>query len=484
MNRPTLGRTVLGSSGIIALGGFAARFFPLLTAPILTRLLGPAPYAVAALFGTVTALGNTAALGGIDQAYSRFYFGGVDADGAEVERLCWRYATLGSAAAAAVAAILWRTALAGWFDIDPALWSMAAVAILLGVANVMAMTRIRVRGQYRRIAIAKVALGAVTAICSVAFAYMWRRDAWALIAGVVCGLAVSTALQGVPALADLRRRATLPPGTAWRVIQLGLPAVFTGLTYWVMISADRWMLSYFSGNAQLGVYTFAASVGSLGLLLNSALTLVWFPEIARVFEEKGAGSIADFGRLWVGLVLGLGVVWLFVTAFGVDALRFLAAPEFHPGAAYIPWIAGFMFFRGLGSMANTGHWLNQDLRPQAVWSVVGVVLQLGLNLWLIPRHGAIAAAIIACGTGAFIAVGVMWSAERRLSISPSWAKLLPALLVVAVAGTLMSGQWASNPLLSAFAKVPLFLVLCLVLTRAVMPEWITAGMAIIRSRRP
>jgi O-antigen/teichoic acid export membrane protein len=476
-----LGRIVLGSSGVIALGGVAARLMPLLTAPILTRLLGPSPYAVAALFGTVISLGTVLALGGIDMAYARYYFGGIDADRSEVERLCWRYSIVASLAAAALIGVAWATVLSDKFDIDSGLWSLAAAAIVLGVANTMAMTRLRMRGRYRRVAAARVALGAATALSSVLFAVLWRRDAWALVAGAICGIGVSVAVQGVPPLRELMSRAKLSRQTAWKAISLGLPSMVTALTYWVMVSSDRWMLSFFSGNEVLGVYTFAAAIGSLGLLLNAAITLVWFPEIAKVFEEQGSGSAREFGRLWSGLVLLLALVWLFVSAFGVDALRLLSASEFHPGSSFVPWIAGFIFFRGVSSLANTGHWLHQDLRPAAVWSILGVALLVALDLALIPRWGAMAAAIVACSSAAVVAVGIMWSAERRVSVAPPWRALGPVLLLVFLAGILLSREWGGHPLLSATAKVPVFCILSYGFVRAVMPDWASTGVDWVRN---
>lgn len=83
-------KKVFGASAIIILANGLNRLFTILAAPILTRVLGPAPYGVMALGETATSLASTFSLLGIDMAYVRFYVSQTNTTGHVVETFCWR----------------------------------------------------------------------------------------------------------------------------------------------------------------------------------------------------------------------------------------------------------------------------------------------------------------------------------------------------------------------------------------------------------
>ena len=60
--RRSLARSVLAGTGILAAAGIAVKLFGLFSAPILTRLAGPAPYGVVALAGTFSSLATVIAM--------------------------------------------------------------------------------------------------------------------------------------------------------------------------------------------------------------------------------------------------------------------------------------------------------------------------------------------------------------------------------------------------------------------------------------
>lgn len=83
---------------MIAIADGASKIFMLVSAPILTRELGPSPYGAVAILVTVTALAATVALVGQDMSYACFFFSGSSEEGRAVERFCWRF-TMGAACA-------------------------------------------------------------------------------------------------------------------------------------------------------------------------------------------------------------------------------------------------------------------------------------------------------------------------------------------------------------------------------------------------
>lgn len=471
-NERSLARAVMGGAGLIAVAGGLNKLFSLVSAPILTKVLGPSPYGVVALLGTITSLATTVALLGVDLSYSRFFFSGVPEDGEKIEGFCWRFSVGMACGVSLASAFAWWA----WSDLlgfPGNLAVMIGAGIFLAVVNVMATTRRRLRGAYLRIALSIAGTGFTGAVFSIFLALFWRSDAWALLVGTAGGVTIGVAIAGLPPAGLVFGRSGLPWNARWRILRLGLAGAVTAPMYWVMNSADRWLLGMWLGPGPLGVYSFAAGVGTIGILVNSAITLAWYPEVSRAYETDAEGARAQIGRLLARFAGGLLVVWLAVAAAGGDVIRLVADPRFHEGARVVSWIAGGVLFYGFFNLGNTGLLLKKDLRPMAAWWALGAGANLGLNVLLVPSKGPIGAAVAFCAGFALIAAGVMWSSQSRFSVPVPWSRLGVAGALTVGAGALLSPHWADSPLSSLLLKFPAGAAVAALVLQIVAPDWMT-----------
>lgn len=468
----SLARRVIAGTGVITAAGIVSRALSLFSAPILTRILGPAPYGVAALVGTVTSFAATLALMGIDLSYARFFFGDRPEEGEAVERYCWRLSLCSACLVSAAAGAVWIAA-SGRAKVPAAFFVMVVAGVILSVLNVMATTRRRLRGAYGRIALSTVVAGGAGAAAAVAVGLLWRRDAWALLLGAACGSVLGLAVVGLPGRGTLLRPSGLPPAVRRQIVRLGAAGVVTAPIYWLMNSADRWFLVLWHGEKEGGIYSFAAGVGLLGVILNSAITLTWFPEMSRAYEaSKSAGTPSvDLGRLWARLAGGLLVAWLAVTAAGGDVIRLIADPRFHGGTAYVPWLAGGVFFYGAASLANTGLVLCKTMAPAAGWWVAGGAANVALNALLVRPMGGLGSAIAACFSFALVAAGTMASAQSRFRLDIPWGRLAAAGALVLSAGAAAAVPWSLHPAASLALKFPVGLGAAAAVAAILAPDW-------------
>lgn len=466
----SLARSVVIGVGIIGVAGAVNRLFSLVSAPFLTRVLGPSPYGVVSLLSTVTALATTLSLLGIDSSYARFFFSDSGERREAVERFCWRFSLVSASVVASAAGVVWWI-LSPRAGLPPDFAIMAVAGVALSVLTGMGTTMRRLRGSYSRIALSIVASGGVGVLVSIAIAAYVRKDAWALVAGATCGLAAASAVLGLPSLRELMRDSGLSNRERWEILRLGLTGAYIAPVYWLMSSADRWFLAGWRGQEELGVYSFAGSLGMVGIMVNSAVTMAWFPEMIRVYEFSREKAPAELGRMWTRLVGGLLVVWLAVAAAGGDVLRLLADSRFHSGAVCIPWLAGGVFFYGVCSLANTGLLLRKDLKPVIGWWTAGAAVNVALNGLLVKTEGAVGAAVASCLAFALVAAGVMSSAQSRVRLDVHWGRLSVAGVFVLGAGIAMFPPWASTPLSSLAVKFPVGLACAAILLRLLAPDW-------------
>ncbi len=472
-------RRIFEGTGVLTASGIAGRFLAFITIPILTRALGPEPYGLAALLVTAVNLGTTMALLGIDLAYLRFALQGDGDRRRGIEHFCWQFAIGGAVAAALLCASAWWIAGGGWAANHRPYSYFVLAAIILTVMATMASNRARLLGKYYGVAVATVIAAAVSAAVSVCVALFWRADAWALLFGALAAPAATIAILRIPPLTSLLNASGISRSEKLAVISLGLSSSVTAPVYWLISSSDRWFVAALAGSVQTGIYVMAAQVASVGLVLNASITMTWFPEIGRVFDEHNSSSITAIGLNCGRIIALMAVTWVAVSAAGGDVIRLLAAEPFYPASAYVPWLAAGVLFYGVGNLFVSSMFLAGKMRyVAAAWLAGGLVCLLQYYLltnWLGPLGAAIAQFL----TYLFIALTVYLVSRRVLPLPLPWLRLGAVAALTTLSVLLMNVPWASSPVMSLAMKAPAGMALCLVVATIMVPEFIAQ---VVRSR--
>lgn len=463
-------RVLAGALSWLSLGNVGARALSLVTMPLLTQWLSPDAYGEAAMVGTVVSLLSMFALAGIDVGYARHYCSGAVGASEAVEAFCWRWTLFLSLIAAFVGATVWVVGFGRWFDMRPELYPFVATGIFASALATMAQTRARLQIRYRQISLTQVSAGVLTASMSLTAAYFWRADSFALLIAMVGGYLLSGLMLGLPSAETLLRTSGLSIERRKALVAVGVPALVTAPAYWVVSSSDRWFLARYFDSAEVGIYSLGSMVGTVGVVVSSAITAAWLPELARAESEERRASANESGER-VQLLLCLSVVvWVATVAAGGDVLRWLASPKFHAAAAVVPMLAAGVLFYGLMHVGNAFLVMRGQMRwTAAVWCVA-LTASLVLNAWLVPElgsHGAALTQVISF----LIAMILVWVAVLKFeSLDLKWSRIALATVLALAAGFLLERPWSESPLVSLGIKLPAGLCLAVALSVLLVPR--------------
>jgi O-antigen/teichoic acid export membrane protein len=224
---------------------------------------------------------------------------------------------------------------------------------------------------------------------------------WALVSTVVSligsVLAVSTILVhfGKPqfSLSLLRRR-----------LVEGIEFAFASSTTSAYNDLDKVMLSHYGMNAGNGIYTLAYRAIDIAGMPVSSLKDAAMPRLFRTGAEGLSEAAALARRLW-----RRSIVFSLVVACGLflfaPLVPYVAGRSFVETAVALRWLCLIPVFRSLHVIAGsalTGAGLQ---RYRTATQFIAVVLNVLLNLWLIPIHGWRGAAWSSLATDG--ALGVM-----------------------------------------------------------------------------
>jgi O-antigen/teichoic acid export membrane protein len=471
---------LLSGTTKLTLGQLVARLAAVAALPILTGVLTPAAYGMAALASTSISLASVIALAGVDMSYARTFYGATGPSGAVVEHYCWRFALSTAITAATIAGLAWAYACHVHDNVSPALPTLVAVGTLLTVVQTMAQTRARLSNKYDDLCRSIVISGLLVPVATLGIALLWRDDAVAIILSMTLGYLMSVSVVGVPPIRSLLARSKLSTKDQICLINTGLAGIVTAPMYWVVSSADRWFLQTFHGPGAVGTYSIAYGVGAIGLVVNSAVIAVWIPEASKEFEQNRERARQSLGLLVSRLGVGLALVWMMVASLGPDMMRCLTNVRFHQSAPIVPYIAAGVFFYGVFHLASIGLLLAKKLYWSAVWWICGGLVCVSLNFALVPEYGGIGAAAAQALSFALIAVGAAATSQAILRLTVRWSTLLGSVALVILVQIALQGAWHVRPIFSVLEKLPIALMVCFSLAWFVAPDWCQKGFRMLR----
>ncbi len=262
--------------------------------------------------------------------------------------------------------------------------------------------------------------------------------------GAIWGFGLSTALSCVlmffgllrlfPTLLSLREGFQFASS---RILPHSAKVLFKDLSGRVLVHLDRLMLGAFGVASDVGIYGVSSFIGNRMDFFLRMFNSIFAPMISDLYNQ---GKLHEMTRLfqtvtkWT-LLLTLPVFFTFI--FLGHVLLELFGREFQAGFPALVVLS-------LGSLVNisvgpAGFMLIMTGRPgmELLNSGISGAMNIALNLWLIPRYGALGAALATAMTIATLNIIRLWEVYHIHHCHPFRFSTLKVLTAFALAGGAM-----------------------------------------------
>ncbi len=227
--------------------------------------------------------------------------------------------------------------------------------------------------------------------------------AFGLLVGAIFGFVVS--INSI--WPDLRGSVTRPAVNA--ALAFGFPLfVHTGAAI-LLQYVDRFMLERMSSMHQLGLYTLAGQLGTAMLILTTATNQAYLPFLYRHFDNRPL-LIMRGQRYVAGFFAAAGAAGILIAPFFIH--QFVDARYLDSQLPAQLLIAGGIF-HGFYYLMVGRLMVVRRTTTIAIASVVAMVLNVGLNYYLIPRFHAEGAAWATLASE-LVLFGLVWASSRRV----------------------------------------------------------------------
>ncbi|WP_457331818.1 flippase [Rhizobacter sp. P5_C2] len=329
------------------------------------------------------------------------------------------------------AALLLRVAgscLAAGLAVAGALWFHAADPLVLAMVLVLSLAIpfaeapagvflwLQAHGRLRGAVLAVNATRLAAALAKVALIVLGfgvLAFAWVGLAEAVLTCAAIFAIWS--AMAGHRPRWSADAAGAWQMLASGAPLALAALATSLNSRVDQLMLGWLAGFGQVGLYAAATRFSEIWWILPPML----LNSIAPAYIYGHDGDAAIRRRVaWISASLAVPAVAASVlTTLWGDALVALALGPGYAGAGAILavhiWLTVFLFLD-----APLSHYLVATHRQRYLTgkTLLTLAANLALNAWLVPRHGALGAAIATLAATAAVNTGfyALWRGTRDI----------------------------------------------------------------------
>lgn len=214
-------------------------------------------------------------------------------------------------------------------------------------------------------------------------------------------------------------------------VVFGLPLVPASLLTFVLNMGDRFLLNQLGELGQVGIYALGYKFGMLiGTFISGPFQQIWGPQRIKIYEEGGKDVQEIISRVLLYFTFVLSFVGLIISVLIKDAITIMAAREFLPAYRIVPLVVFGYIFYSIYPIVDIGFYVKKKTYWYAIINGAAASVNILLNWFLIPRFGAMGAAVVTVISFAICPLMAYFISQKYLAIRYDLVRMTKLIVVV------------------------------------------------------
>ena len=395
----------------------------LVTFPLLTRLLSKEQYGIMGLITTTMMLMVAIGKAGLSDGIVRYYRESVTC--IEDEELFNSTVISRGVSQATIVVIIYGIGILIFYKI----WGMASEQVLcfmiMGVSlfvrplSIIVLNIMRVKGKTIFINVIGVMNRVLSALLSLELLLYFMPNLSAYFVGVVAAdlIVVVILLAWLFVNFDISWKKRSPELRA-NLLKFGWPLLVSELAYLLISYADRYMIAAYWGSNAVGEYAAGYNLANyISGAITFALSYAIIPTYVEIFTATGREKTEDFLQKSMGYLLMVIIpICCGYYAVAGDLFLILTSGKYMSAATFSPLILIGTFALGINNILYAGLYLQKKSLTILAISLGAVVLNILLNMVLLPSLGIVGSAIATLITCFAMNLLTVWLSFRYIYI--------------------------------------------------------------------
>lgn len=408
---------------IYGLGGAFNRFIGLFLLPFFTRALSPKEYGVVALLSLIAVLMSGILSLGTANSLGILYY--QEKDNTKKPKIICSNLVLLSLNGLVWYLVVWLSApyISSLMFNSSEYYNLIRIAFLASVLRTIIdpwLALLRMEEKAKQYLFLTVGCAIITTGLSVCFVLILEWGLGGLIVAGTMGTAIMVVIvwwfvgRKINFRVDLKLFIPL--------VRIGFPSIFGLFAFLVIDYGDRQMIERMLSLDDLGVYSIGYSFGMVMIIATSAFGTAWSPFFMSYIKRTDEASRV-FGRVLTYYFIALGSLAILFFLVAKPLLVIMTAPLFHEAWVIVGLVAGGYMLKGCYLIFLPGIYFAKKLYLQSMIEWVAAILNICLNLWLIPIYGILGAAIATLLSYLSLPVFAWFIARNYLRVDYEWLRL-------------------------------------------------------------
>lgn len=211
------------------------------------------------------------------------------------------------------------------------------------------------------------------------------------------------------------------------MFRFGIPYVPAGLASMMIQVVDRPILRALTDDATVGIYQANYRLGIFMMLIVSMYDYAWRPFFLLHANDPHAKTL--FARILTYFVLVGAALTLVLSLFIEDLVKIhvfghsLINPEYWSGLPIVPVVLMAYLFLGVYNNLIAGIYIKEKTKYLPSITIVGALINVVANFFLIPHFGMMGAAIATLAAYAGMALTLYIVVRRFYPVEYEWGKI-------------------------------------------------------------
>lgn len=175
-------------------------------------------------------------------------------------------------------------------------------------------------------------------------------------------------------------------------LSLSMPTLLLAVQSMIFLYMDRFLIKYYIGEHALGIYSFAFMLGQGLSIIYEAIYQAILPDVYKNLKSDYEASLKYISVFFKKYFFFIFFITLCISLFSDLILVVISNPNYYESSKVIPYIIFGFMMGGLYKIPTLIINFHKKIWIYPIASVLSSVLNLLLNLSLIPVYGIVGAA--------------------------------------------------------------------------------------------
>ncbi|MED4588169.1 lipopolysaccharide biosynthesis protein [Priestia flexa] len=399
-----------------SIGPVIGAMITFITIPLTTHFINPSEYGKASIFLLLQTIVATFLYLGVDQAYTREYHS------IQNKKLLFQNAIL---IPLILAILIFIVILLFLSDISLLLFGdekfkiatiLFGIMIIAMVVERFILLSLRMQEKALEYSLLTILTKLSILIFTLIFIFFLRRDFLAVVYSAIIGQLLADLYLIIRYRKLFKYKGfSINKKLLKRMILFGLPILIATSISSLLNSLDRLALRAWSDFYEVGIFTATLKIAGVLSIIQLSFTSFWTPTAYRWYDQKK--DIKYFKLVSDGILLCMSVIFMFIVGFK-DLIVYILSPEYSDSRYIVAFLCLQPIIYTVSETTSLGIVFSRKTYLSIWVGVVAVIPNFVINLLLVPKLGALGAAIAtAVSYICFFAARTYFSSKNGMAFS-------------------------------------------------------------------